>query len=158
MNTNFSTLTIFFTFVTFASFGQPSQGKIIVPQNRIFTDTLENNRGIVSFSVGTSIQNIEKEDRGKYNIEGYRVQIYFGGDLNQAKKVRQEFISAGNAYGAYLEQNIPDFSLRIGDFLTEAEAKMVLKQFIQKYPGAFVVKSKIQPPKLEPYFEQALDE
>ncbi|MFM7618211.1 MAG: SPOR domain-containing protein [Bacteroidota bacterium] len=158
MNTLFSILVLFFTFVSFASFGQPSQGKIIVPQNRIYTDTLEDNRGIVSFSVGTSIQNIEKEDRGKYNIEGYRVQIYFGGDLNQAKKVRQEFISAGNAYGAYLEQNIPDFSLRIGDFLTEAEAKMVLKQFIQKYPGAFVVKSKIQPPKLEPYFEQALDE
>ncbi|MFM9422046.1 MAG: hypothetical protein RIR06_507 [Bacteroidota bacterium] len=158
MNTHFSILALFFTFVSFTSFGQPSQGKIIVPQNRIFTDTLEENTGVVSFNVGTSIQNIEKGDRGKYNIEGYRVQIYFGGDLNQAKKVRQEFISAGNAYGAYLEQNIPDFSLRIGDFLTEAEAKMVLKQFIQKYPGAFVVKSKIQPPKLEPYFEQALDE
>ncbi|MFN4884697.1 MAG: SPOR domain-containing protein [Bacteroidota bacterium] len=158
MNTHFSTLILFFAFVSFTSFGQPSQEKIIVPQNRIFTDTLEENTGVVSFNVGTSIQNIEKGDRGKYNIEGYRVQIYFGGDLNQAKKVRQEFISAGNAYGAYLEQNIPDFSLRIGDFLTEAEAKMVLKQFIQKYPGAFVVKSKIQPPKLEPYFEQAIDE
>jgi hypothetical protein len=158
MNISFSLPIIFFTLITSLCFGQQSKGKIIVPHNRIFTDTLEKNTGVVSFYVGTSIQNIEKEDRGKYNIEGFRVQIYFGGDLNQAKKVRQEFISAGNPYGAYLEQNIPDFSLRIGDFLTEAEAKMVLKQFIQKYPGAFVVKSKIQPPKLEPYFEQALDE
>jgi len=158
MKTIFSLFITVFTFNNLFVYGQPSKEKIVVPQNRLFTDTLVENEGSVSYIASTSIQNIEKADRGKYNIDGFRVQIYFGGDLNQAKKVRQEFIAAGNAYGAYLEQNIPDFSLRIGDFLSEADAKDVLKQIINKYPGAFVVKSKIQPPKLEPFYEKALDE
>jgi hypothetical protein len=158
MKRSFSALVVLGSLLTNLGLAQPTKQKIIVPQNRVLTDTLVEGNGSVSFNVGSSIQNIEKGDRGKYNIEGFRVQIYFGGDLNQAKKVRQEFIAAGNIYGAYLEQNIPDFSLRIGDFITEAEAKTVLKQLVQKYPGAFVVKSKIQPPKLEPFFEQALDE
>jgi SPOR domain len=137
---------------------QTKTSKVIVPSNRILIDTLIDHHGSVSISAGSSIQNIEKSNRGKNDLSGYRVQIYFGGDLNQAKKIRQDFIAAGYPHGAYLAQNIPDFSIRIGDFLTENDAKTVMKSMVNAYPGAFVVKDFIQLPKLDNYYREALDE
>jgi hypothetical protein len=106
--------------------------------------------GHVVFSVPQSISAIEHNSRGINNLEGYRIQIFFG-PLEQAKAKRQEFMSKGFIHQAYLEQNVPDFSLRIGDFLTETDAKNELKNFKTSYPNAFIVKGHIEPPNLNFY-------
>ena len=60
-------------------------------------------------------------------------------------------MSKGFVHQAYLEQNVPDFSLRIGDFLTETDAKNELMNFKTSYPNAFIVKGHIEPPNLNFY-------
>ncbi len=111
-------------------------------------DTLK--PGHVVFSVPPSISAIEQNSRGINNLEGFRIQIFFG-PLEQAKAKRQEFMAKGFVHQAYLEQNVPDFSLRIGDFLTETDAKNELKNFKTSYPNAFIVRGHIEPPNLNYY-------
>jgi hypothetical protein len=106
--------------------------------------------GSVVFSVPTSISAIEQNSRGLNNLEGYRIQIFFG-PLDQAKAKRLEYMAKGFIHSAYLEQNVPDFSLRIGDFLTESDAKNELKNLRSTYPNAFLVKGQIEPPNLNYY-------
>ena len=138
------------TLLVFAAFNSSAQK----PVNKDLTakpsvqDTLK--PGFVVFSVPPSISAIELNSRGMNNLEGYRIQIFFG-PLEQAKAKRQEFMAKGLVHQAYLEQNVPDFSLRVGDFITETDAKNALKNFKTSYPNAFIVKGHIEPPNLNFY-------
>ena len=121
---------------------------------RVAADTL--GAGIITFNAAPSVVALEKNSRGLNNLQGYRIQIFFG-PLDQAKTKRQEYISKGLLHQAYLEQNVPDFSLRIGDFLTESEARQELKNLRSTYPNAFLVKGHIEPPNLN-YYINAIKE
>lgn len=125
-----------------------NESLIIVPKNRIELDTLGN--GTVTFIASDALTSLELNERGKNNIQGYRIQIFFG-PLDAAKKARQEFISAYPGMGAYLEQNIPDFSVRVGDFPSEMEAKGAWIDLKRIYPNSYIVKGRIEPPNLNLY-------
>ncbi len=122
--------------------------------SRIAADSL--GHGTVTFTASPSVLALEKNSRGLNNLQGYRIQIFFG-PLDQAKAKRQEYMGKGLIHQAYLEQNVPDFSLRIGDFLTESEARQELKNLRPIYPNAFLVKGHIEPPNLN-YYINAIKE
>ncbi len=135
-------------------FAQSDVSKASATTVRIAADTLGN--GTITFNAAPSIVALEKNSRGLNNLQGYRIQIFFG-PLDQAKAKRQEYIAKGLLHQAYLEQNVPDFSLRIGDFLTESEARQELKNLRSTYPNAFLVKGHIEPPNLN-YYINAIKE
>jgi hypothetical protein len=134
-------------FAAFSTSAQKPAAKDLTVKSHV-KDTLK--PGHVVFSVPPSISAIEQNSRGINNLEGFRIQIFFG-PLEQAKAKRQEFMAKGFVHQAYLEQNVPDFSLRIGDFLTETDAKNELKNFKTSYPNAFIVRGHIEPPNLNYY-------
>ena len=134
-------------FAAFSTSPQKPAAKDLTVKSHV-QDTLK--PGHVVFSVPPSISAIEQNSRGINNLEGFRIQIFFG-PLEQAKAKRQEFMAKGFVHQAYLEQNVPDFSLRIGDFLTETDAKNELKNFKTSYPNAFIVRGHIEPPNLNYY-------
>jgi hypothetical protein len=142
---------IFLTLLFFAALHSNAQkpASTEVVAKRPVQDSLK--AGLVVFSVPPTITAIEQNSRGINDLEGYRIQIFFG-PLDQAKAKRLEYMSKGFVHQAYLEQNVPDFSLRIGDFLTESEAKNELKNFKTLYPNAFLVQGKIEPPNLNYYY------
>jgi hypothetical protein len=140
-------LILFLCLTAFDSYAQKPTTKEVVAKRPV-QDSLKS--GQVVFNVPSKISTIEQNARGINTLEGYRIQIFFG-SLDQAKSKRQEFMAKGLVHQAYLEQNVPDFSLRIGDFLTETEAKNELKNLKSSYPNAFVVKGKIEPPNLNFY-------
>jgi len=131
----------------------PSTNASISP-NRLVPDSL--GQGSVKFVASPAVLALEKNSRGLNNLQGYRIQIFFG-PLDQAKTKRQEYMLKGLIHQAYLEQNVPDFSLRIGDFLTESEARQELKNLRSIYPNAFLVKGHIEPPNLN-YYINAIKE
>jgi hypothetical protein len=136
------------------AFGQTDTPKVIATTNRTPADSL--GTGTIMFNASPAVVALEKNSRGLNNLQGYRIQIFFG-PLDQAKSKRQEYISKGLLHQAYLEQNVPDFSLRIGDFLSESEARQELKNLRSLYPNAFLVKGHIEPPNLN-YYINALKE
>ncbi len=133
---------------------QPGTTNSSVVPNRTSADSL--GRGVVSFVASPTVIALEKNSRGLNNLQGYRIQIFFG-PLDQAKNKRQEYMTKGIIHQAYLEQNVPDFSLRIGDFLTESEARQELKNLRSIYPNAFLVKGHIEPPNLNYYINTIKD-
>ena len=143
----------FFLF-SMSAFGQTSVIETSKNTTRATADSTGS--GSVIYSASQNIITIEKNSRGLNNLQGYRIQIFFG-PLDQAKAKRQEFMLKGLVHQAYLEQNVPDFSLRVGDFLTESEARQELKNLRPIYPNAFLVKGHIEPPNLNYYINAIKD-
>jgi hypothetical protein len=147
-------LAFVFTLLPTLAFAQSNASKSFGSTGRIVADSL--GHGVVTFVASPSVLALEKNSRGLNNLQGYRIQIFFG-PLDQAKTKRQEYMGKGLIHQAYLEQNVPDFSLRIGDFLTESEARQELKNLRPIYPNAFLVKGHIEPPNLN-YYINAIKE
>lgn len=141
-------------FLPICSFAQNTAANPSAVQARLQADSLGN--GTITFVASPSVIALEKNSRGLNNLQGYRIQIFFG-PLDQAKSKRQEYMQKGLIHQAYLEQNVPDFSLRVGDFLTESEARQELKNLRSIYPNAFLVKGHIEPPNLN-YYINAIKE
>lgn len=87
--------------------------------------------------------NVEKE-----TINGYRVQIHFGGERKKAEKIRTEFLQHYPEVSAYELYQQPNFKVRVGDFRTRLEAQNFLKQLAGEFPSAFIVTDDINLPKL----------
>jgi hypothetical protein len=147
-------LSVCFFLFSISAFGQTSELKTTEKPSRALADST--GAGSIEFVASPSVITLEKNSRGLNNLQGYRIQIFFG-PLDQAKSKRQEFMLKGLVHQAYLEQNVPDFSLRIGDFLTESEARQELKNLRGIYPNAFLVKGHIEPPNLNYYINAIKD-
>jgi hypothetical protein len=86
-------------------------------------------------------------------VSGYRIQIAFYTDRNQARvsenKFNQEF-SNYNAKSYSLYQQ-PYWKIRVGDFYREIDAQELLYEIRKSFPDAFVVSDYIsRPPLKEP--------
>lgn len=85
-------------------------------------------------------------------IDGWRIQIFFeAGNYSktQAMEAKTEFVSKYPDLRNYLIFQEPYYKVRIGDYRTKIEAEKVLKEIIDDYPNAFVVKDEINFPELD---------
>lgn len=90
---------------------------------------------------------VNKKTDGK--TAGYRVQIHFGGDSQEAKKIKADFINTYSDVPAYYIYEQPNFKIRVGDFKTKLEAQKFLKQIKSEFPASFVVEDKVEMLKIE---------
>ncbi len=104
------------------------------------------------------IRLIDKHMRIKQQMpvyDGYRIQIFSGSGKEAREKISQvrgDFLTAMPGFDAsriYPVYQPPFFKIRVGDYRTKAEAFPVYKQIIRKFPTAYIVKEKINPPRLE---------
>lgn len=103
--------------------------------------------GEVKIIAPSSIDSLEKAQRGRSELRGYRIQIFLG-PLTEAKKERARFIASFPDESCYVVQNIPDHAVRVGDFRNLPEAQKFLKKYKLSYPGAFIAQDKIEMPRL----------
>lgn len=89
-----------------------------------------------------------KEQGANAALEGFRVQLYSGGDLEEANKVRADFLELYPGFNAYRLWIQPTFRVRAGDFPTRNEAMMFMNEIRKDFPGAFVVPDRIERPKV----------
>jgi hypothetical protein len=102
--------------------------------------------GDVKFVLSSKIDSLEKKMRGKSEMKGYRVQIFLG-SYADAKNARARFLNSGMKMQAYIEQNTPDYVVRVGDFRTTLEAQKYYAELKKIYPQALLVVNKIEPPR-----------
>jgi hypothetical protein len=117
---------------------------------------------VVSMSIDTSIhitetpsvkstmikvQEYQRLSRGVF--QGYRIQIHFGQDRNAAGQVKNDFSGKFPYLPTYLVYQQPYFKVSVGDYRTKLEAVRCLNEIKKAYPGAFVIKEKINPPPLQ---------
>jgi len=85
-------------------------------------------------------------------MDGYRVQIYFDSGAESKKRAmetRTDFLSKFPGIPAYLAFSEPFFKIRVGDFRKKIEADGLLHKVITIYPNAFIVRDKINFPKID---------
>jgi len=98
----------------------------------------------------TMLKNAEYTRHTGGTFPGYRIQINFGQDRNQANKVRNDFSGKYPGIPTYMAYQQPYFKVNVGDFRTKLEATKNLNMVRKSYPGSFIVKDKINPPPLTP--------
>ena len=85
----------------------------------------------------------------KMTMQGYRIQLYFGGDRARAGNMRLDFLQQYPDVGAYVIYQQPNFKLRVGDFKTRIEAMAFLNEMQPGYSMAFIVADDVKLPEIE---------
>lgn len=83
------------------------------------------------------------------SIDGYRIQIHFGGEREKAKTIKTKFLQQFPDVAAYEVYQQPNFKVRVGDFRTRLEAQKFMSEIYTYFPSAFIVADEIHLPKLE---------
>ncbi len=85
-------------------------------------------------------------------MDGYRVQIFFdagNNSLNRANSVMEQFQLLYPNDTAYVSFSEPYYKVRVGDFRTKLDAEGYLQEVLPDYPNAFVIKDRINFPRLD---------
>jgi hypothetical protein len=83
------------------------------------------------------------------SIDGYRIQIHFGGEREKAKTIKTKFLQQFPDVAAYEVYQQPNFKVRVGDFRTRIEAQKFMNEINSFFPSSFLVADEIHLPKLE---------
>jgi len=94
----------------------------------------------------TMQKRLEYARRSEGKFPGYRIQVGFGQDRNEATKLKADVGLKYPNLPTYLAYQQPYFKICIGDFRSKLEAVKYLNTIKKAYPGAFMVKDKIYPP------------
>lgn len=88
----------------------------------------------------------KKGNEGASEVEGFRIQIYAGGDQNLANEARADFMAkfAKEGYEIHQTWDPPHFRVRVGDFRTRAEAMNALPNIRRIFPDGFVVADRVK--------------
>jgi hypothetical protein len=82
-------------------------------------------------------------------ITGYRVQLFFDTNKNTVDNARSRFVSMFPKVDTYVEFVAPNYFLKVGDFRTQVEAEKVKDQVNSSFPTSFVVKEKVNLPRID---------
>jgi len=107
-------------------------------------------RGSVVINSGNEINELlkqyEKENEGK-QIQGYRIQL-FSGNKKGAFDLKADFMKKIPETPITVVYEAPDFKTQAGNYRTKLEAEKALETIWPLYKSAFIVKTKIDLPKL----------
>ncbi|MCS6820410.1 MAG: SPOR domain-containing protein [Microscillaceae bacterium] len=75
----------------------------------------------------------------KLQMQGYRIQIYRGKSLEEAKQARQRSYDLFPDITPYLEYKAPNYRVKVGDFLDQTEYIVVYNRLKREFPTALIV-------------------
>lgn len=82
-------------------------------------------------------------------IIGYRLQLAFDSNKSLIDESRAKFVSMFPKVDTYVEFIAPHFFLKVGDFRTQLEAEKIKASTGAQFPTGFVVKEKINLPRID---------
>jgi SPOR domain len=82
-------------------------------------------------------------DKTKPSIQGYRVQLYYGGNRAEALELKSKFASLYPEIETYLIYQQPYFRLRAGNYRTRIEAYKLFRKVEKEFPSVFIVNDEI---------------
>jgi hypothetical protein len=101
----------------------------------------------VVWIVPNAVDSLEIHSRHQSLQPGFRIQIFLG-PFEDAKKAKQSYQLTHTGESVYMNQNIPDYTLRVGNYKTRKEANLALKTIRREIPSAFIVNDQIEPPRI----------
>ena len=92
-----------------------------------------------------------------HRVEGYRIQVFFESGNNsktKAEEFKEKFNEEFPETKAYVSFKEPFYRVRVGDFKTKFSADRALNEIRKEYPNAWVIKDKINYPRVEVEIEE----
>lgn len=80
---------------------------------------------------------------------GYRVQIFFGSNRQDAYNAQARFLEEYPDTRTYILYIEPNFKVQVGDFRTKLEAQKLQNDLRDKFTSLFIIQGKINPPKTD---------
>lgn len=80
---------------------------------------------------------------------GYRIQLFFDTEKASVDEARSKFINLYPKVDTYVTFTAPNYFLRVGDFRTQIDAEKVKSAIDQQFPTSFIVKEKINLPRID---------
>lgn len=111
--------------------------------------------GNVAVSMDPKIENLIKQEgqiippATSPQLTGYRIQLFFDDNKGKVDEARSKFLSLHPKVDTYLNYNSPNYFLKVGDFRTQMEAEKVKATIDAQFPTAFIVKEKINLPRVD---------
>ncbi|TWJ03452.1 sporulation related protein [Mucilaginibacter frigoritolerans] len=115
-----------------------TRGKVEVVKDPLI-DTLIARRASLSKGVGL----------GEETTSGYRVQIFFGSNRQDAYNAQARFSNEYPEIRTYVLYTEPNFKVQVGDFRTKLEAQKLQNDLRDKFTSLFIIPGKINPPKTD---------
>lgn len=82
-------------------------------------------------------------------ISGYRIQLSFDQSKTVIDEQRARFVAMFPKVDTYVEYNAPNYFLKVGDFRSQLEAENIKAQVQAQFPLSFVIKEKINLPRID---------
>ena len=82
-------------------------------------------------------------------INGYRVQLAFDSEKGVVDDARSKFSALYPKVDTYVEFKAPHYFLKVGDFRTQLEAEEIKANTGSLFPTAFIVKEKVNLPRID---------
>jgi len=82
-------------------------------------------------------------------INGYRLQLTFDSNKSFVDDARARFSAQFPKVDTYVEFVAPHYFLKVGDFRTQLEAEKVKAATAAQFPTGFIVKEKINLPRID---------
>ena len=70
--------------------------------------------------------------------ERYKIQLFYGETLDEARSVRRKFLSQFQGYPAQIQFETPNYKVWIGDFRSRLEADRAFKKIKEEFASAFI--------------------
>ena len=79
-------------------------------------------------------------------VQGYRVQVFFSNDRKKAYAMKEKVIKLHPEYynEAYIVYQSPNYKVRVGNFIKEADAKPLERLLAKSFENVFVVRDKVR--------------
>jgi len=104
------------------------------------------------FKIGLSQDSIVKQDtiiKKPISKYGYRIHLYHSYNKKDVLKKRIEFIKKYPKIETYMVADMPNYMLRVGDFISYNDAKIFYNKIRLEYETSFIFECKINLPKDE---------
>lgn len=116
---------------------------LLLNSSNIFAQDSANVTWIMEPNVEQLLQKKLELDQTKPSIQGYRVQLYYGGNRAEALELKSKFASLHPEVETYLIYQQPYFRLRAGNYRTRIEAYKLFKKVEKEFPSVFIVNDEI---------------
>jgi len=81
---------------------------------------------------------VDKKTARRVKVRGFRVQIFSGGNRNDAYAVQARFQSSFSDMGSYVTYDEPNYRVKVGDFRNRTEATNFMRELRSQYSNVFV--------------------
>ncbi len=116
--------------------------EIILEQNKVnpapkATDTAQPPHA--NQQIQEAIDAIAEKNKAVAQTQGYRIQVFSGNNRNEYEQARGYILQHFPTLETYVSYSQPTYRLKVGDFLTKADAEKYLSSLVGRFVGAKVI-------------------